>query len=71
MTFIKQTPWSESTSEIYRSSDRRLLAKLVPIFAARGQRDGSLRPYSRFSRPDRQIGVHFILSRSVLFFFSS
>jgi hypothetical protein len=24
---IKQTPWSESASELYRPSDRRLLAK--------------------------------------------
>jgi hypothetical protein len=32
----KQTPWSESASELYRPSDRRLLAKLVQIFADRG-----------------------------------
>jgi hypothetical protein len=30
------TPWSESASEQYRPSDRRLSAKLVPTFAARG-----------------------------------
>jgi hypothetical protein len=44
----------ESASEQYRPRDRRLLAKLVPTFAdrvPRGQRDGSLRPYSRFLRP--------------------
>jgi hypothetical protein len=52
----KQTPWSESASELYRPSDSRLWAKLVPTFAdrgvPRGQRDGSLRPYSRVSRPE-------------------
>jgi hypothetical protein len=32
----KQTPWSESTSELYQPSDRRLPAKLVPTFADRG-----------------------------------
>jgi hypothetical protein len=31
----KQTPWPESESELYRPSDRRLSAKLVPIFADR------------------------------------
>jgi hypothetical protein len=31
-----QTPWSESASELYRPSDRRLSAKLVPTFADRG-----------------------------------
>jgi hypothetical protein len=31
----KQTPWSESTSELYRPSDRRLSVKLVPTFAGR------------------------------------
>jgi hypothetical protein len=35
--YIKKnwTPWPESTSELYRSSDRRLSAKLVPTFADR------------------------------------
>jgi hypothetical protein len=28
----KITPWSESASELYRPSDRRLSAKLVPTF---------------------------------------
>jgi hypothetical protein len=32
----KQTPWSESPSELYRPSDRRLPAKLVPTFAEGG-----------------------------------
>jgi hypothetical protein len=31
----KQTLWSESASELYRSSDRRLSANLVPTFADR------------------------------------
>jgi hypothetical protein len=48
--------WLESASELYRPSDRLLSAKLVPTFADRGvsssERDGSLRPYSRISRPE-------------------
>jgi hypothetical protein len=32
----KQTPWSASASELYRPSDRRLSAKLVPTIADRG-----------------------------------
>jgi hypothetical protein len=40
-----QTPWPESASELYRPSDRRLSAKLIPTFADRGvqrsQRGGS------------------------------
>jgi hypothetical protein len=32
----KQTPWSESASELYRPSDRRLSAKWLPTFADRG-----------------------------------
>jgi hypothetical protein len=39
------TPWLYSASELYRLSDRRLSAKLVPTFADRGlshgQRGGS------------------------------
>jgi hypothetical protein len=42
----KQTLWPESASELYRPSDHRLSAKLVPTFADRGvsrsQRGGSL-----------------------------
>jgi hypothetical protein len=34
----KRTPWPESTSELYRPSDRRLSEKLVPPFANRGCR---------------------------------
>jgi hypothetical protein len=32
----KQTPWPESVSELYRPSDCRLSANLVPTFADRG-----------------------------------
>jgi hypothetical protein len=39
---LKKTPWSESASELYRPSDRRVSAKLLPTFA----------PYSRFSRQE-------------------
>jgi hypothetical protein len=31
----KQTPWSQATSELYRPSEPRLLAKLVPTFEDR------------------------------------
>jgi hypothetical protein len=31
----KKTPWPQSASELYRPSDRRLFAKLVPTFADR------------------------------------
>jgi hypothetical protein len=52
----KKTPWSETASELYRPSDRRLSTKWLPTFAdrgvPRGLRDGSLRPYSRFSRQE-------------------
>jgi hypothetical protein len=34
----KKPPWSSSTSELYRPSDRRMSAKLVPTFADRGCR---------------------------------
>jgi hypothetical protein len=34
--WVKKTPWSESENEVYRPSDRRLSAKLVPTFAVRG-----------------------------------
>jgi hypothetical protein len=33
---LKKTPWSESVSELYRPSDRRLLAKWLPTFADGG-----------------------------------
>jgi hypothetical protein len=49
----KNTPWSESASELYRASDRRLSAKWLPTCADRRCHVVSvtdLRPYSRFSR---------------------
>jgi hypothetical protein len=53
---IKITPWPESARELYRPSDHRLSAKLVPTFAYRKfhtwSHDGSLRPYSRLFRPE-------------------
>jgi hypothetical protein len=53
---VWQTNKSESASELYRPSDRRLSAKLVPTFCEknvpRGKREGSLRPYFRFSGPE-------------------
>jgi hypothetical protein len=33
---LNQTQWPESASELYRPSDRRLSAKIVPTFADRG-----------------------------------
>jgi hypothetical protein len=49
----KKTPWSESASELYRPSDRRLSEKLVP---ERGCHvvivTDPPRAYSRISRPD-------------------
>jgi hypothetical protein len=45
---IKITPWLDSASELYRPSDRRLLAKLVPTFADRGCHVVSVtEPYGR------------------------
>jgi hypothetical protein len=32
----KQTPWSESTSELYRPSERHLSVKRLPTFADKG-----------------------------------
>jgi hypothetical protein len=32
----KKTPWPQFANELYRPSDRRLSAKLVPTFADRG-----------------------------------
>jgi hypothetical protein len=32
----KQTPWSETASELYRPSDRLFSAKWLPIFADKG-----------------------------------
>jgi hypothetical protein len=57
----KRNPWPEFASELYRSSDRRLWAKLVPTFTDRGCHVGSVTdPY------DRNLGF---LYRSRYFFF--
>jgi hypothetical protein len=54
-------PWSESVSELYPPSDRRLSAKLVPTFADRGCHVVSVTdPYGR---------IREILDRSHYFFF--
>jgi hypothetical protein len=34
--YVKKTPWPEPSSELYRPSDRRLSATLVPTFADTG-----------------------------------
>jgi hypothetical protein len=47
--FKKSTPWPETASELYRPSDRRLSAKLVPTSADRGCNVISVTdPYGRF-----------------------
>jgi hypothetical protein len=44
----KQTPWSESASKLYRSSDRRFSAKWLPTFADKGRHVVSVTdPYGR------------------------
>jgi hypothetical protein len=51
----KQTPWSESASELYRPSYRRLSAKWLPTFAYKGATLSAWRiprPYSRVSRQE-------------------
>jgi hypothetical protein len=49
-----ETSWPKSASELYRTSERRLSAKLVPVFAVRSCHIVSVtdphRKYSRFSR---------------------
>jgi hypothetical protein len=57
----KQTPWTESASELYRPSDRRFSVKLMPKFADRGCHVVSVTvPYGRI------LGF---LDRSRYFFF--
>jgi hypothetical protein len=46
-----KTLWLQSASKLYRPRDRHLSVKLVPTFDDR-ECHGSLRPYSRPSRPD-------------------
>jgi hypothetical protein len=44
----KQNPWPECVNDLYRSSDRRMSAKLVPTFADRGCHVASVTdPYGR------------------------
>jgi hypothetical protein len=43
----KQTPWTESASELYRQSDHRLSAKLVPTFTDRYCVSSAADPYGR------------------------
>jgi hypothetical protein len=47
-TVIKETPWPQSASKLYRPSDCRLLAKLGPTFVDRGCHVVSMTdPYGR------------------------
>jgi hypothetical protein len=46
--YRKKTPWSESASDLYRSSDRLLSPKLVPTFTDKGcDVDSGTDPYGR------------------------
>jgi hypothetical protein len=56
-----QTPWPESASELYRPSDRRLSANLVPTFADRGCHVVSV--------ADPYVNILGFLDRSRYFFF--
>jgi hypothetical protein len=62
----KQTPWSESASELYRQSDRRLSAKWLSTFADRGCHVVSVTdPYGRilgFLDRSRYISIKLLLS---------
>jgi hypothetical protein len=61
----KKTPWSESTSELYRPSDRRLSAKWLPTFADRGCHVVSVTdPYGRILGFSRQEPLLFLPSSS-------
>jgi hypothetical protein len=57
----KQTPWPQAESELYRPSDRRLSAKLVPTFA-----DWECRVLSTTDPHGRNLGS---LDRSRYYFF--
>jgi hypothetical protein len=59
--YRKITLWPESASELYRPSDRRLSAKLVPTFSDRGCHVVSVTDlYGR---------ILFFLDRNLYFFF--
>jgi hypothetical protein len=47
MAIHKKTPWPQSASELYRPSDRRLSAKLVPTFLRIEGPRGVTNPYGR------------------------
>jgi hypothetical protein len=60
-THVENTPWPESASELYRSSDSRLSAHIVPTFADRAFYVASVtEPYGR---------ILIFLDRSRYFFF--
>jgi hypothetical protein len=59
--YTEQTPWPESASELYRPSDHRLSAKLVPVF--------SDRVYHVVSVTNSYGGILGFLDRSRYFFF--
>jgi hypothetical protein len=65
----KQTPWPESANELYRLSDRRLLAKLVPTLAYRGCHVVSVTdPYGRIlGFLDRSRYFFLSISSSIIF----
>jgi hypothetical protein len=61
----KKTPWSESKSELYRPSDRRLSAKWLPTFADRGCHVISVTdPYGRILGFIDKTGAATLLSSS-------
>jgi hypothetical protein len=65
----KQTPWSESASELYRPSDRRFSAKWLPTFADKGCHVVSVtNPYGRCTHEAEctPFQTHYLFS----FFFS-
>jgi hypothetical protein len=60
IVYSHKTLWHESASELHRPSNLSVSGELVPTFAdrgCRGKRDGSLRPYSRFSRPEPILSI--------------
>jgi hypothetical protein len=67
LTFIKKTPWSESASELYRPSDRRLSAKWLPTFADRGchvehSLTASLNNWKEVHRRNKQFVYRFVIA---------
>jgi hypothetical protein len=66
----KKTPWSESASELYRPSDRRLSAKWLPTFADTGCHVVSVTdPYGRILVfLDRRRYFSIICSSTILYY---